>query len=83
MKSMWKNEWPTEPGSYWFYGWPYGIGQFKKETPELNYVEVRKVTNGMMVVNSGAFWYKSEGWIGMFSKVDIPEFPDLSEIFGG
>jgi len=20
----WNEKWPTEPGSYWFYGWPYG-----------------------------------------------------------
>ena len=43
---MWKSEFPSEPGFYWFWGEPFagGMGRDYKEgatfTPELNVVEV-------------------------------------------
>jgi len=81
-KCKWTPKWPTEPGSYWFYGCPYDTKYFdgKQIEPELNYVEIRKVANGNMIVRSGQFWNKSE-WQGkgMFMKIELPEFPILED----
>jgi hypothetical protein len=81
-KGKWTKEWPMKPGRYWFYGWPYG---HTKETingspvePELNYVNVWKISNGIMWVREGQFWNKGEGAVGLFCKADVPEFPDVS-----
>jgi len=79
-KCKWIHEWPTEPGSYWFYGCPYDFKTFdgKQKEPELNYVEIKKASIGLMVIRSGQFWYKKE-WrgMGMFSKIKLPELPIL------
>jgi len=77
--NKWTKKWPTKPGRYWFYGWPYGnthtvISNVPVE-PELNPVMVWE--NGS-VVRDGSFWYKKDGWIGMFCKTDVPELPDVS-----
>lgn len=83
MKMKWTKKWPTKEGMYFFYGWPYGdtkdIGG-NPIAPELNYVKTMKVSNGMMIVREGNFWYKSEGYIGLFAKIDDPELPDMKEL---
>lgn len=75
----WSKEWPTKPGFYWFFGWPYK-GEMKREMkPELNSVRVHKISNGTMVTRSGAFWFRSEwGGAGRFIKAEIPSMPDLN-----
>jgi hypothetical protein len=81
--SKWTKKWPTKPGRYWFFGWPYGRqweigGKFKK--PELNCVNVWKVSNGIMLIREGSFWGESEGSIGLFCVADLPELPDVSHL---
>ena len=78
MNEQWSNGWPSKPGKYWFYGWPYKEEK-RERPPELHFVEVIKISNGLMVVRSGAFWFKSEwGGEGMFYEIDLPSLPDLS-----
>jgi len=81
MKTKWTKKWPTKPGLYWFYGWPWGRTKdvsFKPIDPELLSVRIMQVSNGVVYVIKGTFWYKSEGAIGMFCKAELPELPDIS-----
>lgn len=84
--SKWTMKWPTKPGHYWFFGWPYGrqwsiSGEL--EAPELNHVLVweKGHTRGdknPMCIRDGHFWFKAERGIGLFLKFDPPELPDVS-----
>jgi len=81
--TKWTKEWPTEPGRYWFFGWPFGHqweigGKFVE--PELNCVNVWKIANGIALVREGNFWDESEGGIGLFCKADLPELPDVTHM---
>jgi hypothetical protein len=72
--NKWTKEWPTKSGVYWFYGWPFGD---KNYPAELNLVRVIEFGNGPNgIIREGAFWYKSEGGIGLFCKAELPESPN-------
>ena len=71
----WQPIWPTKPGTYWFYGWPFGNDADHK--PELNLVKIISVSNGVLTVREGTFWDKSEGWKGVFIKAKLPKLPIL------
>jgi len=66
----WLNEWPTEPGQYWFYG-----KRFRSSKHELCLVEVNKISNGVCYTTHGHFLYKAEGCEGKWQKVILPELP--------
>jgi len=70
----WTKTWPTEPGMYWFYGWPFGE---KSHKPELNLVRLWAVSNGVIMIRDGTSWFKNEGGIGMFCEVKLPDLPIL------
>ena len=89
----WTNEWPTEEGYYWFWGYPYGksivegrgLGDSK---PSLSVIHVSPISNGMMVTRDGSFWFSEEwnrsneyvtGGHGLFLKMDEPDMPTLKE----
>ena len=79
----WTTEWPTAPGWYWFYGWAYGkIVVGEPEPPRLEAAQVHMAgpfsKRFLMTIRSGAFMYKSEGAIGMWCPMMMPELPDLS-----
>ena len=46
---MWTKEWPTKPGYYWFFGWPFEREKGNRPA-EIHFVELWKegafVTNG-------------------------------------
>lgn len=87
--SPWSEESPTEPGFYWLYGeTSYGSmgGHYSGAIPprkELHYVEVQKISNGLMAVSSGHFIplekfdaeKRQPGHIGVWQKVQHPELP--------
>jgi len=68
--SKWTVEVPTEAGQYWFIGYPWATGH--SET-ELYYVSVRKCSNGVLYITGGNFMVNK---LGLWSKVELPEFPD-------
>lgn len=75
MRTQWKTEWPTEPGLYWFYGFPYGL---RERDAKIDLSLVRAVKNGqgsITCIREGHFFYKSEGAIGKFIPVELPELP--------
>jgi hypothetical protein len=81
MNYTWTENWPTEPGWYWFYGfrfsfecnWPNAMERIAK--PELHVVQVIKGNNCTVYVCSGAFLYKDEGARGVWQRVLEPELP--------
>ena len=68
----WHNEWPTELGWYWFYGWCWSD---RNHDAELHLVRVRKVSNGVMRTTNGHFLWEAEGGFG-FHRIwkNLPEF---------
>jgi len=77
--SKWTKDWPTEEGDYWFYGWRFGDmnrNTGKQDPPEFSHVEVRRNGSGqLMLITRGHFFYKAEGAIGVFLKIDLPTPP--------
>lgn len=70
----WQTEWPTEPGTlWWFYGYRFGKGE--GHSVELLLVEVMKVSNGVLYVTAGSFFEENEGAEGVFRQV-IPQIPE-------
>lgn len=72
----WQDDFPKEPGYWWFYGWPFGKRQ--QPDPELCFVEVRKIVNGFMHTTKGFFLYESEAK-GKWQKAILPELPTLTQ----
>ena len=68
----WMNDWPIEPGYYWFYGWRF---QDRDRLKELCYVKAYKIQNGISYVTCGHFLYKEEGAKGVWQLVNLPELP--------
>jgi len=82
-KNGWTTEWPTEAYTkWWFYGWAYGIvtsgvgKDIKSLKPELSFIDIRKVSNGVTHILNGSFTSKSEKHIGVFKQIKLPEVPD-------
>ncbi len=71
---MWTQEWPTEPGMYWFYGQRYDEKQV-----ELCFMRVwRAGDNSLFFICEGNVLYKSEaGPVAWFRKIDAPPLPSL------
>lgn len=75
-KQLWQDEWPTEPGMWWLYGWRFKKFPLrKKEKPELFLVEVRKTQNSLVAITMGHFLFKEEGAEGKWSKATLPPLP--------
>ena len=87
--SDWSNDAPTEPGRYWFYGEPF-FGQMGRDfennsilNPKLYYVEVQRLSNGLIGVVSGQFCplkkfdksKRNAGYVGYWKKSDNIELP--------
>jgi hypothetical protein len=70
----WTIEWPSEVGVYWFYGWDYGL---TNAPAKFHLVEVHQALNGVVLVMDGAFMFKSEGHMGVFAPIQLPDPPFL------
>lgn len=75
----WQNEWPVEPGHYWFYGWMWDKEPGKR-LPKLSTVEVIQLAATVAHVCNGAFMYKSENHIGKWLKISMPIPLDLMDL---
>ena len=71
----WSEQWPTEPGFYWFYGhWP------KSLEPRLQVVQVVRDRLGEAVrVSFGAFMYPDETGAGLWRPIELPTLPPLPD----
>lgn len=82
IQNSWGDEWPTEKGLWWFYGWCFGKeGIREKNEPELYLVKVSGPlgSGDFMYVTNGHFLYKGEGATGKWRKASLPELPNLEE----
>lgn len=74
----WSEEWPTEPGRYWFYGYKWKpFTSDMDKPPEMFLVKVRDGGNGVMRVTDGHFLYKAEGGRGLWTPAVLPEIPEF------
>lgn len=73
----WTRDWPTEPGSYWFYGYRYGrVSCGYEKDRELCSVVVKKISNGVMLIESGSFMHREEPEDYFFKKAVSPDLPE-------
>lgn len=70
---MWQDEWPTEPGYYWFFGWESS----EDEKPKMHLAEVFRTSLSAVHIVDGHFLYKEEGAKGKWMKATLPEPPNL------
>ncbi len=74
----WTTEFPTEPGTYWFYGYRYGKTSCGREAkPEMMLVMANEVSNGLMVTAEGQFMFEREIEQASFAKTELPYSPPL------
>lgn len=74
--NSWTKEYPTVSGDYWFYGYRYGKISVGRETePEMMFVTVRGIANGVLVIANGQHMWEDELEEAYFMKADIPEVP--------
>ncbi len=78
----WTEEWPTEPGMYWFYGNDVDdktAGPGEDAHFRLNTVSVRFAGKGdgkfLMYVSEGNFMYKKSASPGLWMRMEVPEIP--------
>ena len=70
----WTLKWPEISGYYWFYGWCF---RERNHEPELHYVKVRRIANGVALITNGHLLYKAEGAYGMWATAELPTLPPL------
>mgnify|MGYP001590491584 CR=1 FL=1 len=66
---MWTDEWPTEPGYYWFYGWKYGKTFAAIDKPIV--VTFRNTSNGFRCDDSSM----EDEAVGMWQRIAPPAVP--------
>jgi hypothetical protein len=76
MAGEWTDEWPTEPGEYWFYGWEHGKREDMEKPPEMSFVRARQGRDSMFYVAGGHFIYRQEA-VGKWTKANLPDPPTL------
>ena len=91
----WSNEFPSEEGVYWFYGDPFH-GQLSCDfenssiEPNLYYVQVKQISNGLIAVASGQFMsshkfnkeQRRSGYVGYWKKFEQIQLPnDILNLF--
>lgn len=82
----WTADWPTEPGWYWFYGWAWGY--IADHSPKLHAVNAvwsnrAEASGDVMRLIDGNFMWKSEGHLGIFTRMDditLPAWGDVEEM---
>ena len=80
---LWQDDWPTEEGLWWFYGWCFGKeGLGKDREPKLCLVEISGPlgSGSFIYVTNGHFLHKAEGITGKWQRTNSPELPNLKEV---
>lgn len=68
---QWSPVWPTEPGTYWFYG-SCDFTRRCKDPPRLRIWHVR----GKISYSDGSLIFPSEGWEGHWMRIPEPPLPE-------
>ena len=72
-KVMWTNEWPTEPGYYWFYGQLFR--DRSNSADEFHFIRVYETANGRIVCVTGGYLLSRESGAGVWCPVGFPDLP--------
>lgn len=89
MDLEWSEDFPTEPGAYWFYGDPWfgsmGKHYYPDAKPEnrMHFVQIHKTTDSFLGEVRGQILYKhkfdkekrQQGYVGKFAKATLPNPP--------
>lgn len=76
-KIEWSEEFPTEKGNYWFYGWTSSFENDETE-PRMRFVKIIVLDDGSLyVVADGQLMFKCEEPKGKWAKADVPNPPKL------
>lgn len=73
----WSLEWPTEPGSYWFYGWLFMSPAHS--SPDFHFGIIKSTMFGFIFDIEGRQFYKSDGVKGHWLKAKLPQKPVLEK----
>lgn len=79
MSEQWSEDIPKKPGFYWFVGDPFSD---KDKKIEIHFVEIWKISNGVLYVTNGAFMDNKDG---LWLAVQFPKMPDgivISNLIG-
>lgn len=73
----WTWEWPTEAGTYWFFGWNNGYA--KRHSPPRMHLARVHITASLepAYVSEGHILYRAEGAMGKWLPAVLPERPEL------
>ena len=69
----WSEDWPTEPGYYWFYGWTHGY--WRGDPARLHFVEIHKLPLELMFFTDGKLFRNADGAEGFWMPAGVPEAP--------
>lgn len=72
----WKKGLPEKVGTYWFYGYRYGkISCGSPCEPEMGYMQVHEIANGVMHIIDGTFAFNAEVEEAYYIEVELPKPP--------
>lgn len=82
-KQQWKKGFPEEPGYYWFYSYRYAkISGGRKDEAELQFMVVRRISTGLVMVADGQFVFKAEVEEPYYMPAILPELPVTGGDYG-
>jgi len=74
---LWSEDWPTEPGHYWFSGRTHGY--WATDKPKMHFVEVRTTVTVPLYFTDKGFFDEDDGADGYWMPARVPE-PPLREV---
>jgi hypothetical protein len=79
MVETWTRGFPPDEGDYWFYGYIFGKPD-KREKPRLEKLEVRRISNGLIYLLSGACSLEPRDMLGFWQKMIVPDTQGLADL---
>lgn len=74
---IWQRQWPDKPGTYWFYGWEFGIRS--NHPPELRLVRVFQAKDAPIYVSERHIMSREE-MVGLWMPASLPETPHEEDL---
>ena len=75
--TIWREQTPTKPGNYWYYGWMSEPGD---REPKLYYINVKWLNGHLDYRCYFSFLYPGkDGAYGLWSPVDTPALPEITQ----
>lgn len=72
----WKKGLPKKAGTYLFYGYRYGkVSCGSPCKPEMGFMKVHKITNGLMHIIDGTFAFSAEVEKEYYIELELPKPP--------